>query len=211
MLTSFEAHHPLEVVGRMVTRIREKWTCLEIVLWSRPIWVVRKSAVQFTGFSWIHLQMLHNIPAVQFSSVRIAAVMAGSSRNSQASTKSAGVSRRDQDHTGKPEVLCHAFLNDWRLKSKKPCKASSTSKPLSQATGSYLYSRQTACVLHGFKTDSAHECVSAKLKLSLYQLTSLCQSAQSLGSAKKPSAHHQKFFGAFLSMESWQMEINYAM
>ena len=34
------------------------------------------------------------------------------SQASQASTKSAGVSRRDQDHTGKPEVLCHAFLND---------------------------------------------------------------------------------------------------
>ena len=36
-----------------------------------------------------------DIPAVQFSNVRIAAVVARPSRNSQASAESAGVSRRD--------------------------------------------------------------------------------------------------------------------
>jgi hypothetical protein len=37
------------------------------------------------------------------------------------------------------------------------------------------------------------------------ETTRLCQLAQVLGSAKKLPEHHQKFFGAFLSMKSQQM------
>ena len=48
----------------------------------------------------------------------------------------------------------------------------------------------------------------ATLPVSLYQLTSLCQLAQAWGNGKKPPEHHQKVFGAFLSMESWQMELS---
>ena len=51
--------------------------------------------------------------------------------------------------------------------------------------------------------DSPCESVLAKLHVSLYQMTSLCPSAWVRGSDKK-----QKFFGAFLSMESQQTELS---
>jgi hypothetical protein len=49
---------------------------------------------------------------------------------------------------------------------------------------------------------SAHASVSAGITL---------PSNLSLRKQQETAAHHQKFFGAFLSMESWQMELNYAM
>ena len=131
--------------------------------------------------------------AVQFSSVRIAAVVAWPSRNSQASTKLSRVSRTNRNET------------------KKRCYK----QALSQSVESYLYSLQTSLVLHGscliMCLASACDSVLVKCHLSLYQLTTLCQSAGVLGSSEKLQHTTRRFLGAFLSIESWQMELNYAV
>jgi hypothetical protein len=49
---------------------------------------------------------------------------------------------------------------------------------------------------------SAHESVSADISLPI---------SRNLQKWQETAAHHQKFFGVFLSMESQQMELNYTV
>jgi hypothetical protein len=55
---------------------------------------------------------------------------------------------------------------------------------------------------------SAHGSDSAKLHLSLYQLTSFCQSAHVRGTGKLPQLPHKQFFGEFLSMVTLPLQPN---
>ena len=125
-----------------------------------------------------------------------------------------------QEEPGSPEMwrefLFHASLSKVKTsETKKHCKASFESKPSQAAlTPSYLYSLQTSRVLHGSCPTtclvSACESILAKLHVSLYHLTSLCQSAQCKEVARSCKKLLEKYFGAFLSMKSWQMEFNNA-
>jgi hypothetical protein len=79
-----------------------KWTCLEMVLWSkfhprcqRISSSVHRSAVAARSTC---KHFTDTPAAVQFSSIGIAAVVAWPSRNSQASVETAGVSRRNSAH-----------------------------------------------------------------------------------------------------------------
>jgi hypothetical protein len=97
---------------------------------------------------------------------------------------------------GTPEdVLVFALLSkDGR--PRKHCKVSYASKPPSLSTESYLYSLQTSRVLHvsclTMYLASAHESLLAKPPVSLYQLTSLCQSPEFM--EVMPPEHYQSFW-----------------
>lgn len=126
---------------------------------------------------------------------------------------SAQVSRRYQDHQGQQEKFLVAPLSTKQRSAKGQdqyvSKASSTSQPLlSQSTESYLHSLQTSHVFQGLpqnvclsKTPS--ESVSADITLP----TGLSPPSE----WQKLPEHHQKCFGAFFSMESQQMKLNYKM
>ena len=149
-----------------------------------------------------------NTPAVQFSTVGIADT--NQQRPQPSWHESAGVTKTTRD-TRSP-LLC---LSQQSKKVSEDLRQKALqSYCLSQSVEYYLYSLQISRVLHGSRLTtclaSAHESVLAKLYMSLYQLTSPCQSAQDCGNSEKLTEHHQnqKFFGTFLSMESRQMELN---
>jgi hypothetical protein len=138
-------------------------------------------------------------------------------RSQQIQHESAGGIRINRD-TRKSSLPCLSQRNEdqRQCETMKCCNASYVSKPLSLSIWSYLYSLQTSCVLHRFCLtlclasvcesvclgETPCELVSADITLSV---------VLSPESSKKPPAQHQTFLGAFLSMESQQMELNYAM
>jgi hypothetical protein len=120
------------------------------------------------------------IPAVLFSSVRIAitnqsAVMERPSRNSQALAKSAQVSRSDQDQEGYQEFsLCCAFLRGVKInkEEEEDVRQSKLCKPGVTDCGVLsILPSNIMCPPMGLTLP--HKSISAKLHLSLYQLTSL--------------------------------------
>ena len=82
-------------------------------------------------------------------------------------------------------------------------------KPLPQSTECYLSSLKHHVSSTGLA--SALESDLANLLVSLSQLASLCQSARIPRSSRKLQHTTRSFFGAFLSVESQQKELNYAM
>jgi hypothetical protein len=142
-----------------------------------------------------------DIPAALFSSVGVAAVVAQPNRpqpNQQEGPRPPGA---------QGEVLHCASLNKEKIRKDVHCKVSSISKPLLLSIESCLYSLQTSRVLH----ESGHtmclvsvcESFLAKLHMSPYQLTPLCQSSQICEMARSCQNHH-KFFGAFFFMEPYK-------
>jgi hypothetical protein len=127
-----------------------------------------------------------DMPVVKFSSFRIKQQwndLAGTARPQLNQHKSAEGIRTVRD-TRRSSWLC---LSQWseeqrRCETKKYCKGSSLSKPLSQSIESYFNSLQTSHVLHGscltICLASAHDSVLAKFHMSPYQPISLCQLAQ---------------------------------
>ena len=86
--------------GSEKERMWGKWTCLEMVLWSNSHLRCQEISSSVPR-SVVAAQTTHkhftDTPEVQFSSVRIAAVVEKPSRNGQPSAESAQVSRRDQE------------------------------------------------------------------------------------------------------------------
>ena len=109
------------------------WTCLEIVLWG-----------------WFQSSFLR-LPAVQFSSVRIpkckSTAVAWSSRNCQASTKSAQVNKSDQNQMG-PQEKFSAVLFSRKWGSVKTQDLWSTARLAMEATHHCLLSPTYTLVTH---------------------------------------------------------------
>lgn len=123
------------------------------------------------------------------------------SQASAESAQSAGGIRTTEDARRSSRVcLSQQSKVRRRLETKKHCRASCTSKPISQSAQSYLYALPTSRVLHG-------PCLTTWGLAELHQLTSLCQSVKSTEVAKSHQ-HTTRVFGVFLSMESPQMELN---
>ena len=107
-------------------------------------------------------------------------------------------SSRQEGPAGTPGVLSCAPLREVKisedLRSTSVAQlAVPASQALSLALWSPIYSLQTSLLLH-------------------VPCLSMCiQSARVLGSSNKDAAHHHRFFDAFLSMASQQMELNYEM
>jgi hypothetical protein len=96
--------------------------------------------------------------------------------------KQPGLSQISMTHQEKPvppgtpgEVLCCASLNEAEI-SEEVLQSYKQAKPLSLFTESYLYPSKHRVSSTGLA--SAHKSVLAKLHVSLYQLTSLCQLAR---------------------------------
>jgi hypothetical protein len=174
------------------------------VLWSKShlrCQEISSSVYRLAATALFTCKHFTDIPAVQFEWVGVAAMVAWPSRNSQTSAESAWVSRRDsdqgqQEHQEKFSEKGQQSKNQWRpsLTTSKPRQAS-----LSPLSSNYTPSKHH---LSSMCLASAHESVSADITLPINPSPMKQQEA---------TAHHQKFFVAFLFMESWQLELNYAV
>ena len=158
-----------------------------------PICVVWKSAVQFTGYRAGAAQSTRkhftDTPAVHFGRVQLATVVTQPSRQPGLSLSSS----QQEGPTGTPgEVLSCASLRE----THKHCTASCTSK-----LSSFSVTPSLCGVLfipskhHIYSTGFASAGLSVSADITL--LISLSPQKQ-----QETVTHHQKFFGAFLSMES---------
>ena len=114
--------------------------------------------------------------------------------------ESAGGTSRN---TRRSSQLCFSQGREdqWRQDTHKHCTASCTSKPSSVSVilWSPIYTLQTSCVLH---VSCLNMCLSlAQASVSADITLPISPNPQK---RQETAAHHQKFFGAFLSMESCQ-------
>jgi hypothetical protein len=119
ILTSLLAHHPPEVVGekKVVVLIQGKWNCLEIVLWSKsylPCQEVSSSVQRSAVTAPFTCKHFTHTPVVQFSRVRIAAVVVQPNRKSQISAESAQFTRWHSEQQGHQEKFSARFLSRKR-------------------------------------------------------------------------------------------------
>ena len=178
-------------------------TCLKRFFGATPICVVRKSAVQFTGYRAVAARSsctyFMDTPAVQFGRVGIATAvthyLAGTVRP-QPRLKSVGGTRRNTKRSSQL-CLCHRREDQRRRKTHKRCTDSCTSKPssLSITLLSPIYTLQTSCALHVpcFSPSLASACASVSAGSSL---------PISLSPQKKRQHPTTRF---------WCISINYAM
>jgi hypothetical protein len=109
-----------------------------------------------------------DIPAVQFGSVGIVAVVVGTARPQLNWHKSAGGTRADRN-TRRSSQLCLASLDKAKISEEQEAfsNAGKPSSALSQSVGSYVYALQTSHSLHGSSLimclASAQESVSARI------------------------------------------------
>ena len=158
------------------------------------------------------------LSAVQFSSVKIAAVVSWPSRNSQASAKSAWVSRRNQGQLeGQEKFLAVPFSMKRRSAKTQNQEALQVALQASFPTVHWVLFIFPPNITCPPRVLARHvPCLSIWVWLS----KTPCESASanialpigpSTGKQQEAVAHHQKFFGAFLSMECWHLKLNYAM
>ena len=106
-------------------RTWSKWTCLEMVLWSKFHLHCQK-IISLVHRSAVTAQSTHkhftDTPAVQFSSSGLATAVAKPSRNNQISAELAQVSRWKQEAS--QLCLSHRIKDQQSLKTNKHCTAS---------------------------------------------------------------------------------------
>ena len=186
-------------------RVLGKWTCLGMVLWSKFHLYCQETSrsVAAAHFTRKHFT---DISAVQFSSVRIAAVVAWPSRNSQASAELAGgiwITRSS--------CLClsHWIEDQRRFEINKHCRATSISKPSpSSFTVCWvLFILPPNITCSPWVLSHRVSCLTTWVCLSWHHFAN----HPSPQKQQEATEYHQKFFDAFLSMESEQNELNYTM
>jgi hypothetical protein len=149
--------------------------------------------------AWSTHKHFRSIATIQFSSLWIASVEVPLNRTVRSQMnqhESAWISmtnlQNQQDH--QKFSVCLSCRTEYQLRSARSIAG--------------LALEANSSKHHVFSTGLASPWVLPQHVI-LSQLTSPCQSTLIL--RQEATAHHPKFFGAFLSMESWSMELNYTM
>jgi hypothetical protein len=166
---------------------------LRKVLWSNSrLCCLEMSRLAGSG-SLIHLKTHHSSPAIQFGRVGSATVATTPSKDSLASAL-AWVSRRDQqEQQEKFSAVPQGSEEQRRLETQQHCTATVPASKLSIISLSPIYTLQISRVLH------------------VLWLSRFIQSARVLWNGNKLQHTPRCFLNMFLSVGSWQMQLNYTL
>lgn len=182
------------------------WICLEIMLWRKFIMYCQDlSSSVHTNQQW-QLDVLADIicPVQQCQDSKHETCSCSTNQQKQPGLHQIGSRQQEWlGAAGTPEVLCLPPLMKWRLaKTKRPmiqCKAICAKPPLSIHWVLFMLPANITC---------PHRGLVSPLESVLADITVNWPKAQVCGSCKKLPEQHQKFFGTFLSMRSWQTMTN---